>query len=248
MHWIRRTKPQLASAARRHTGRVLRINAYSKQLDDERISAGHHHKRVGGYWKTIGELQFDFLVDHGLEPRHQLLDVGCGALRGGIHFVRYLDPGHYYGIDLNESLLRAGLEHEIPAAGLVDRLPTTNLRRTDNFSCTGFGVSFDFMVSVSVFTHLPLNHIRLCLFQLSKVTRPGARYFATFFELPDDVPFDQPIQPRADKKLRTYPHRDPFHYRREDLSWAASIGPWELNYIGDWKHPRGQKMAEFIRR
>ncbi len=53
----------------------------------------------------MGELQFKFLVGWGLRPGDFLLDVGCGCLRGGVHFVRYLEAGHYFGIDVNSSLL-----------------------------------------------------------------------------------------------------------------------------------------------
>lgn len=63
---------------------------------------------VGGMWKEIGRLQFDFLVAHGLAPSHLLLDMGCGTLRGGLHFIRYLEPGHYWGVDKGRDLLGRG--------------------------------------------------------------------------------------------------------------------------------------------
>src|SRR3954453_12915254 len=86
------------------------------------VAAGRHREVGGGEWETIGRLQFEFLQREGLEPRHHLLDVGCGSLRGGVHFVRYLDPQHYFGIDMNESLLTAGYEIELANAGLCSRL------------------------------------------------------------------------------------------------------------------------------
>src|SRR3979409_2149502 len=60
-----------------------------------------HRAAVGGRWEEIGELQFQFLRTHGLEPQHRLLDIGCGSLRGGVRFVSYLDPGNYFGIDIS---------------------------------------------------------------------------------------------------------------------------------------------------
>ena len=49
------------------------------------------------------------------------------ASRGGVHFVRFLEPGRYYGIDKDAELIRAGLEIELPRAGLAGRLaPTTS--------------------------------------------------------------------------------------------------------------------------
>ena len=96
-------------------------HGYGRQLTDEEIAKGVHRKFVGGMWERIGRHQFDFLRDRGLRPEHRLLDVGCGALRGGVHFIRYLNVGGYYGIDINASLLAAGRDVELPAAGLVDR-------------------------------------------------------------------------------------------------------------------------------
>jgi hypothetical protein len=57
-----------------------------------------HRRRVGGMWEEIGRLQFDFLLSKGLQSRHFLLDIGCGSLRGGIHFIGFLDAGRYDGI------------------------------------------------------------------------------------------------------------------------------------------------------
>ena len=46
-----------------------------------------HREQVGGLWDEIGALQIDFLRAQGLRPGDTLLDVGCGCLRGGVHFV-----------------------------------------------------------------------------------------------------------------------------------------------------------------
>jgi hypothetical protein len=68
----------------------------------EVVAAGQQRSIVGGEWDEIGRLQFDFLNGAGLKPRHVLLDVGCGCLRGGVHFVAYLERGNYVGIDINQ--------------------------------------------------------------------------------------------------------------------------------------------------
>src|SRR6478752_254837 len=75
---------------------------------------------VGGHWDEIGRLQFEFLVAEGLEPRHAFLDLGCGVLRGGVHFVRYLDPGNYYGIDISSAMID-GARRELADADLANR-------------------------------------------------------------------------------------------------------------------------------
>lgn len=41
----------------------------------------------------------------------------------------------------------------------------------------------------------------------------------------------------------THPDRDPYHYRASDLSAASAGLPWDLELIGDWGHPKNQKMV-----
>src|SRR3954468_23923578 len=100
-------------AAARPADAMRRVNTYNSSLSDEDIAQGKHRRHVGGAWEEIGRLQFDYLVSQGLRPHHRLLDVGCGAMRGGVHFAAYLDPGHYFGIDVNDRLLEAARRVEI---------------------------------------------------------------------------------------------------------------------------------------
>ncbi|MGI9602109.1 MAG: class I SAM-dependent methyltransferase [Acidimicrobiales bacterium] len=217
---------------------------YTRRFDQSELDRGAHRQFVGGSWQRLGGHQFRFLRDRGLRRSHRLLDIGCGSLRGGVRFVRYLDEGCYYGIDVNDDLLRAGLEIEIPAADLSGKLPAENLFCTDDFDATGFGVSFDVALAQSVFTHLPLNHIRRCLTRTAGVMGPGTSFYATFFRCPDDHPVDEPL---THVKTVTHPDRDPYHYRLADFEWAVDGLPWVIDDIGDWGHPFGQEMLRFER-
>jgi len=49
---------------------------------------------VGDLWKEIGKHKFRFLSDQGPKPEHLLLNIGSGCLRGGIRFIRALEPSH----------------------------------------------------------------------------------------------------------------------------------------------------------
>ena len=62
-------------------------------------------------WLKVGQLQFDYLVKHGLQPGDRMLEIGCGDLRAGRLFIAYLNPGNYYGIDISPDILLAA--HEI---------------------------------------------------------------------------------------------------------------------------------------
>jgi SAM-dependent methyltransferase len=211
---------------------------YAAPLSDEQIAERKHRKRIGREWAVIGALQRSFLVAQGLQPQHRLLDVGCGPLRAGIHFVEYLEPAHYYGIDINESLLDAGYLRELPER-LRDKLPRDHLRATDRFNCD-FGVQFDYAIANSVFTHISLNHVRLCLYRVARQLAPEGRFFVSYFHAPISHPLDAS---RANG--RRWTERNAFFYYRRDLKWAARWADLDVRFIGEWGHPRGQRMAEF---
>lgn len=141
-------------------------NQYGRQLTDAEISSGEHRQFVGGMWEEIGSLQFEFLKKSGLTPRHHLIDIGCGCLRGGVYFVPYLEEHRYYGIDINASLIEAGKKELSKNAGNINKQP--DLRVTDQFDMAQFAVQFDYAVAVSVFTHLYANHIGRCLVEVKE--------------------------------------------------------------------------------
>ncbi len=191
---------------------------YGAPLSDEEMASGKHRRRVGLRWAVMGPLQRDFLVAHGLEPHHRLLDVGCGALRAGTHFVEYLQPAHYYGIDINETLLDVGYTRELPGR-LCDKLPREHLRATDRFNCD-FGVQFDFAIANSVFTHISLNEVRLCLYRVAReLVRPREGLYASHFHAPFTHPLDA-----SRNNGRRWTERNAFFYYRSDLKWAARWG------------------------
>jgi SAM-dependent methyltransferase len=214
-----------------------------KRFTAEQLRRGAHRKRVGLLWDEVGKLQFDFMVAQGLQPHDRFLDVGCGALRGGVRFVGYLDEGNYYGIDINKSLLEAGYDMELTDE-LRSKLPRKQLRRTNRFDCD-FGVQFDAAIAQSLFTHLPLNDIRLCLYRVAAHMKIGGHFFATFFEAPGGLALDAVLDEGT--RVSKFSERNHFWYWPGDLEWAASFSPWEFRYVGDWGHPRDQKMVEFVR-
>ncbi|HEY7563249.1 MAG TPA: class I SAM-dependent methyltransferase [Gaiellaceae bacterium] len=215
---------------------------YAKHLTQEQLEQGAHRRRAGGLWRKMGKLQLKFLTAHGLEPGHRLLDVGCGPLRAGVRLAEYLDAGNYYGIDINESLLDVGYDVELPDE-VRAKLPRENLRATDRFDCD-FGVTFDFAIGQSLFTHISLNQIRLCLFRVAAHTKVGGRFYATFFEAEAATALDDVLE----AKQGIYAERNPYWYWPDDLEWAAGFSPWRFRYIGDWGHPRNQMIVEFKRR
>jgi hypothetical protein len=194
------------------------------------ISHLGHRDYVGGLWEEVGRLQFDFLIAEGLRPSHVLLDIACGALRGGVHFIPYLDRGNYLGIEKERTLVERGLADELPADVREEKAP--ELLIDGSFAFARLSKAPDYALAQSLFTHLPPGEIERCLTRLRAVARPGCRAYATFFET-------AAAEPRPD---RAHDHVNWRYTRDEMLGFGRRCG-WQARYVGDWGHPRGQVMV-----
>lgn len=218
---------------------------YDAEYVRRAIAAGDHRQVIGGLWDEIGDHQLAFLIDRGLRPSDRLLDVGCGSLRLGSRAIAYLDPGGYFGSDLSEDLIDAGLALELDDA-LRAKAPRSNFGVNDDFDFDFLPAVMDVAIAQSVFTHLPLNHLRRCLARLAPHMRSGGRFFVTYFECLSGQDLHSSIQ-QSPGGIVTHEYRDPYHYRLSDLEFAIDSTPWTLSPIGDWGHPRGQRIVGFDR-
>jgi SAM-dependent methyltransferase len=219
----------------------------NRRFTEEQIERGIHRAFVAGNngtWDEGGAGQLTFLKKHGLKPDQRLVDIGCGALRAGRHFVDYLDAGKYYGVDANKDLIQIGYDREFTDEQRA-KLPVSNLRANDRFN-VDFGVQFDMAIAQSVFTHVSLNHMRVCLHRLAKVMRPGGVFYASFVQQPNSTPVDHIFQ-RA-KNGRTYFYeKNVFWYSRSDMRWAAQGEPWAFRFVGDYGSAQNQMMVAYTR-
>lgn len=201
-----------------------------------------HRGAIGGMWDEIGELQFEFLLNRGLKPEHKFLDIGCGSLRGGVHFIRYLNNGNYFGIDKDRWLLDRGRQIELSRYGLENK--DAHLVEMDNFDFSSLDTEFDYALAQSVFTHLPWNDIVRCIMNVEKVLGMGGEFYATFFENPKGKFNIDPIhhQPGG---ITTYFDKDPYHYDFGSFVDICKKTALEVEYIGEWNHPRDQKVMIF---
>jgi SAM-dependent methyltransferase len=115
--------------------------------------APHYTAYVGppGQYDAMGATQFRLLTTLGLREHHRVLDFGCGSLRVGRLLLPYLQPARYYGIEPNVWLVEDAISHEIGQGQI--RLKQPILRSNADFSSDGFGVTFDFILAHSVFSH-----------------------------------------------------------------------------------------------
>ena len=219
---------------------------YDSQLTEQAIERKQHRAWVGGMWESIGKLQFQFLLDQGLDPNHKILDLGCGCFRAGVHLIEYLMPNHYFGLDISQELIDAGYEQELVPRGLDQRLSKNNLKSNADFRVDEFDQKFDYVIAQSVFTHLSFNHLRQCLAQVADSVAIGGVFYATAFICSDKDAFTKPFKHQPGD-IVTSPTEDPFHYKETDFAYAANGLPWKVELIGDWNHPRNQSMIAFHR-
>jgi SAM-dependent methyltransferase len=190
----------------------------------------NHRESVGGRWQEIGSLTFDFLVRRGMKPDDVLLDIGCGALRAGVHLIPYLDEGNYLGLDIDGALIEAGLRYELDSETVAARKPEFVV--SDSFAFDRFSKRPTKAVAQSLFTHLTRADIEACLSNLTEVL--DGPCYATFFRCA--LPVKNPE--------RSHPH-ERFSYTLKEMHDTAKGCGWTMEYIGPWGHPRKQEMLCF---
>jgi hypothetical protein len=188
---------------------------------------------VGGLWHEMGELQFRFLLDSGLRPHHVFLDVACGSLRLGNRIIPYLDQGNYLGIDIEAGLVEHGKMVELGPTWCELKKPEFVI--SGSFEFSAFSKVPDFALAQSLFTHLTIADIMLCLQNLSHHRHKDTVFYATFFE----------VAAYVDNPPVSHPHAA-FSYTRDQMQAMGSASGWGMDYIGHWNHPRDQKMVRYF--
>nr|MBO2475876.1 methyltransferase [Actinomycetales bacterium] len=188
---------------------------------------GSHSRRS---WLRVGKMQFDYLIAHGLTPQDRVLDIGCGNLRLGWRLIHYLEPGHYYGIDISPEILLAaadtvawyGLQAKLPYLALVDDLTFAAL--PDAY--------FTVVHAHSVFSHSPIEVIDECLRHVGRILHPDG-----FF----DFTFDRT------EKEEHHVLREDFYYRTETLVELAARYGLRAEFMADWERYRHKQSRIRVR-
>jgi len=177
-------------------------------------------------WLKLGQMQFDYLIGHGLQPGDRMLEIGCGNLRAGRLFIEYLSPGNYYGIDISPDILLAA-QRTLAEFGLQAKLPHLTVVRDLTFE---FLPSSKFTVvhAHSVFSHSPIEVIGECLAHVGRIMTPDAIFDFTF-----------------DRTTGAEHHvlREDFYYRAKTLIDLAASHGLHAELMEDWArlgHPQSK--------
>jgi SAM-dependent methyltransferase len=149
------------------------------RLSPREIQAEAYKKYLGGGardWEKRGAFQVEMMRALGLRPEHTLLDVGCGPLRGGIHFIGFLDPGNYRGVDFNPSFVDAA-HVLLQQAGLPQVIPCVTV--ISDFDFGALGRTFDRLLCFSVLNHCVADDRARFFERVADVMDPTSRVVVT---------------------------------------------------------------------
>ncbi|MGH7539625.1 MAG: class I SAM-dependent methyltransferase [Gemmatimonadota bacterium] len=209
---------RLRAASSGHTDFYRRVMAGAVAQDPELAVGSDTHD----HWLATGQLQFDYLVAHGLRPEHRILEIGCGNLRTGWRLIDYLDEGNYFGIDISPDVLIAA-QGVLERFRLQSKLPHLTLVQDLRLSWLPDD-SFDAIHAHSVFTHTPEEIVLECLANVGRVLKPDAFFDLTFFEA---------------ERYASSLQEDFFYPRAAILGMAESQG-LVAEVMEDWDYPQSK--------
>lgn len=145
-----------------------------------------------GFWNELQNYHLQLLKSNGLTPGHRLLDIGCGPLQGGIAFIRYLEPGGYFGLDIDpvridaahEQIARHRLSHKKPRLLVSSTFGEPELE----------GCRFDYMWASQILYYFDDAAMHRLLSVIQARLKPGGKFLGDTFT-PDHYEFRHPEHP-----------------------------------------------------
>jgi ubiquinone/menaquinone biosynthesis C-methylase UbiE len=158
------------------------VETYRSYVRSLGRGARRMEQAVGGDFETVGLLERDILILHGLQPDGYLIDVGCGSGRLANPLTSYL-RGPYLGVDIVPELVDY-------ARKLVGR-PDWRFEVSNGLNIPERDEAADIVCFFSVFTHLLHEQSYAYLQEARRVLKPGGRVVFSFLEFA--VPGHWPI-------------------------------------------------------
>jgi ABC-type polysaccharide/polyol phosphate transport system ATPase subunit len=205
--------------------------------------AAWHRQSSGGHWAEQGQWVFDFLCRRGLRSSDYVLEVGCGSLASAIHLLPFMEQSHYWGFERHVDLYVAGVQIELPRAGVVPE--RGHFVVNEDFDLSEVPYTFDVAIAGSLVRQLSLNAIARCFASVVRKLSPGGRFYVSW----PDVPGDDALSPKQwpDGSV-TWPDREPYHYSYEMLAGIAALTGGSAERLDDDSHPRGERLMVVTRR
>lgn len=201
----------------------------------QKIRTTQDHREFVGpseEYDVSAAVQFNLLTFLGLRENHNLLDIGCGALRGGRLFIIYLLPEHYFGIEPEEWLIERAIISEIGKDLISLKKPSFN--HDSDFRCELFNRKFDYLLAQGVFTHAPEWQIRNCMLAARQCMKSDSLFVASYNEDVRNYTGDDWRYPG----ITTFTSS-----RMKEMASDADLNCLPI----DWPHPHGHKWIVLCR-
>lgn len=156
---------------------------YDRQFSAEEIQNEEYKDLLGGrseFWEARGEAQLNFLQSAGMTRSDVFLDIGCGPIRAGEHFISFLDRGNYIGIDYNASFIEAA-KRIIRMRNLEEKSPSFHV--VDDFVLPPDAARANFALAFSVLIHCTEAQRKSFFINMGKRLQQGTRLFVTHARL-----------------------------------------------------------------
>ena len=104
------------------------------------LQRGQAHPTLGrnlpgsAFGEAAGKM-LKMLIANGLNKDDVCVDYGCGTLRVGVHVIKYLQRGAYWGLDVDDAVLEEG--RKLVGNSLVDRQGPAPARDITKINCGG---------------------------------------------------------------------------------------------------------------
>jgi hypothetical protein len=156
---------------------------YQTSLELIALGKGKDHATLGPnlrkypVWWEAGEAAFARLQRlSDLEPSHRLVDYGCGSLRIGGHFIRYLAPEKYFGLDVTDGFYKMGQDLIGPEMMAEKKPRFAVISEASLAEATAFAPDYVFSSAVSYHVHPSETPVYYGNLQ-RLASKPGARLF-----------------------------------------------------------------------
>ncbi|HEX4861285.1 MAG TPA: hypothetical protein VFV07_08615, partial [Rhizomicrobium sp.] len=89
------------------------FSRYLMEQQLKNLSAGPGALKVAlagseDFWSSGEAKARKLMAAAAVEPRHRVIEYGCGSLRIAAHFIRHLAPGNFFGLDVVSGFYEAG--------------------------------------------------------------------------------------------------------------------------------------------
>ena len=210
------------------------LNRQEKNNSFEQILAanrGASGKDRGLYDLSRSSFHIDYMKRHGLKDTHRVLDFGCGFGRSAIPLIKFLNPGHYKGVEISDERIRIAREW-IDKEGLSSTSHEFIHSKDLDFQYLD-DESVDFFWAQAVFSHMPENDIKRVLKSLRRVIAKNGIVLFDYVE-------------SSDAYIR-HTVKD-FFYTKDQMEGFVTDAGWTFERFTDWNDdlPEAERSAAAI--